>query len=259
MSDSSHTEENNDFSNESGYIVHLFAGDQNASELAVLCKICMKFGLTNWDVMTKFLPWRNRAALRTTMCRIIRKQALSEYDGIRADPMKIQQDNDEIIKNIQHHPNYLVKGGVLVNAKWDRSNEEWNQIRKENASKYEIGKEDAEKIEIPSVISIDYMRQQCYKRRQSLLVKRAALRAEKARREKMKREAERKENENENEEEQGSEESTPKENNHSSSPSVDLGVEELQIRSGRQIVIPKYSAKLEQLESSQAKTYFFNP
>ena len=252
MSDSAQAEENKNIGNESGYIVHLFAGDQNSSELAVLCKICMKFGLTNWDVMTKFLPWRNRAALRTTMCRIIRKQALSEYDGIRADPMKIQQDNDEIMKNIQNHPNYLVKGGVLVNAKWDRTNEEWNQIRKESAQKYEIGKEDAEKIEIPSVISIDYMRQQCYKRRQSLLVKRAALRAEKARRERLKQLAE---EEDENEESQQEKAKIANEKQ----PPIDFGVEELQIRSGKRIVIPKHSAKLELLDQSQARTYFYSP
>ena len=238
-------QENNDLPNESGYLVHLFAGDQNASELAVLCKICMKFGLTNWDVMSKFLPWRNRAALRTTMCRIIRKQALSEYDAIRADPIKIQQDNDEIIRNIGSNPGYLVKGGVLVNAKWDRSQEEWAKIRKENAQKYEISREDADKIEIPSVISIDYMRQQCYKRRQSLLVKRAALRAEKARRLRIKREEEMKEN--------GQEIKEPV------NVEMDLGVSELQIRSGKQIVIPKHGAKLEQLSEGPKSSYFFIP
>ena len=214
-------------SDESGYLVHLFAGDQNSSELAVLCKICMKYGLTCWDIMTGYLPWRNRAALRTTMCRVIRKQALSEYDGIRADPLKIQKDNDELIKEVSKSSGgeYTVKGGVLVNARWDRSPDVWQKIRKENATKYEISQEEADTIEIPSVISIDYMRQQCFKRRQSLLIKRAALRAEKARRDALK--------------------AAQNGETVDKTEQVDLGVQELQIRSGRDIVIPKPCGKLE--------------
>lgn len=200
---------------DSGYLVHLFVGDQNTAELAVLQKIAMKFGLTAWDHMTQYLPWRNRAALRTTMCKIIRKQALSEYDGIRADPIRIQKDNDLIAEQIQKGKGdgeYLFKGGVLVNARWDRSAEEWNRVRRINSEKYEISEAEAKEITIPSIISIDYMRQQCFKRKQSLLVRRAALLAEKARR------------------------------NGEKSPN--LRVEDLQIRTGRDIVIPQPSKKL---------------
>lgn len=200
---------------ESGYLVHLFVGEQNTAELAVLQKIAMKFGLTAWDHMTQYLPWRNRAALRTTMCRIIRKQALSEYDGIRADPIQIQKDNDIIAEQIQKGKGdgeYLFKGGVLVNARWDRSAEEWQRVRKANAEKYEISEAQAKDITIPSIISIDYMRQQCFKRKQSLLVRRAALLAEKARRMGIER--------------------------------PDLKVDDLQIRTGRDIVIPAPSNKL---------------
>ncbi|EAY19202.1 hypothetical protein TVAG_214270 [Trichomonas vaginalis G3] len=211
---------------DSGYLVHLFVGEQNTAELAVLQKIAMKFGLTAWDQMTQYLPWRNRAALRTTMCRIIRKQALSEYDGIRADPIQIQKDNDIIAEQIQKgkgNDDYLFKGGVLVNARWDRSPEEWAKVRKQNSEKYEISEQEAKDITIPSIISIDYMRQQCFKRRESLLVRRAALLAEKARRMEVK--------------------------------NPDLKVDDLQIRSGRDIVIPAPSNKLS-LDKNPEECFF---
>lgn len=108
---------------------------------------------------------------------------------------------------------YILKGGLLVSTKWDKSSSEWEQVRKENTQKYEISKEEAEKINIPCVISSDYMRQQCFRRRQSLLLYRAALIAEIARLE-------------------GRE---PR----------NLDVDELQIRSGCDVVIPKATTTLE--------------
>ena len=214
---------NEENSQETGYLVHLFVGDQNPAELAVLRKICMKYGLTSWDVMTGYLPWRNRASLRTTMCRILRKQALSEYDAIRADPLKIQKDNENLAKE-GNTTDYVLKGGVLVNTRWDRTNDEWADVRQKNSAKYSISDEEAQTIYVPSIVSVDFMRQQCFKRRQSLLVYRAALRAEKSRRMGL--------------------------NN------FDLGVEELQIKSGRDVVLPKPCTKLE-IENDISK-YFYN-
>jgi len=223
MSEETHSSFDEPPSEEKGYLVHLFIGDQNPAELAVLRKICMKYGLTSWDVMTGYLPWRNRASLRTTMCRILRKQALSEYDAIRADPLKIQKDNESLAKDLS--TDYVFKGGVLVNTRWDRSNDEWADVRQRNAAKYSISEEEAQTIFVPSIVSVDFMRQQCFKRRQSLLVYRAALRAEIARRKGM--------------------------------PCDDLGVDELQIRSGREVVLPKPCTKLE-TETDESR-FFFNP
>nr|AAF80456.1 unknown [Trichomonas vaginalis] len=165
--------------------------------------------------MTGYLPWRQRASLRTTICRLLRKQAISEYDNIRADPIAIQKDNEDLINNPEKlkESGYILKGGLLVSTKWDRTNSEWERVRKENTQKYEISKEEAETINIPSVISVDYMRQQCFRRRQSLLLYRAALLAEIARRE-------------------GREPDN-------------LNVDELQIRSGCDVVIPKAKTTLE--------------
>lgn len=165
--------------------------------------------------MNGYLPWRQRTALRSMVCRMIKKQAISEYDNIRADPLRIQKDNEELINNPEKlkESGYVFKGGLLVSTKWDRASSEWEKTRMENTKKYEIPKEEAETINIPSVISVDYMRQQYFRRRQSLLIYRAALIAEIARREGKKPES--------------------------------LNVDELQIRSGCDVVIPKASTKLE--------------
>ena len=161
---------------ESGYLVYLFSGDQNPAEIAVLRKICMKYGLQAWDEMVKYIPWRNRAAFRTTLCHIIRKQALSEYDGIKADPFEIQKDNRLDTNSVSE--DYTVKGGMLINQKWDRSNSEWEEMRVANMQKYSISDNEAEQIEIPIIMSIEYLKQMGNNRKQSLLLKRAALRSE---------------------------------------------------------------------------------
>lgn len=157
-----------------GYLVYIFAGDQNPAEIAVFRKICMKYGLQAWDEMGQYMPWRGRSAFRTTLCHVIKKQALSEYDGIRADPFEIAKDNN--LEEVGE--DYAMKGGVLVNQKWDRSAGERELMRKNNAAKYGISQEDADKIKVPIIISLDYMKQLAMNREQSLLLKRAALRRE---------------------------------------------------------------------------------
>lgn len=156
-----------------GYLAYVFVGDQSQAEIAVLRNICMKYGLQAWDEMVSYMPWRNRAAFRTTLCHIIRKQALSEYEGIRADPFKIQGDNPLAVDG-----NYDVKGGMLINTNWERTSEELDQLREQNAQKYEISQEESDSIDIPIIMSVEYMKQQCFNRKQSLLLKRAALRQE---------------------------------------------------------------------------------
>ena len=158
-----------------GFLVYIFTGDQDPSEIAVFRKICMKYSLQSWDEMMKYLPWRNRAALRTTLCKIIRKQSVSEYDGIRADPFVIQKDNMALGAEDGYDEEYTIKGNILVNQKWDRTPEEWEAMRVANTKKYMISDKEAEKIEIPSIISIEHMTQQIANRRQSLLLYRAAI------------------------------------------------------------------------------------
>lgn len=180
------TEQSSNEENQSGkgYLVYIFRGDQNPSEISVFRKICMKYSLQAWDEMLTYLPWRNRAGLRTTLCKIIRKQALSEYDNIRADPFVIQKDNMALGIDENSDEEYTIKGGMLINQKWDRTPREWCEMRAENAKKYMISEEEAAEIEIPSIISVEHMTQLCSNRRQSLLLFRAAIVNEIAKRKK---------------------------------------------------------------------------
>ncbi|KAH0789666.1 hypothetical protein GPJ56_006168 [Histomonas meleagridis] len=169
-----------------GFLVYIFTGDQDPAEIEVFRKICMKYSLQSWDEMMKYLPWRNRAALRTTLCKIIRKQSVSEYDGIRADPYVIRKDNLALgVSEDGSDEEYTIKGNILVNLKWDRKPEEWEAMRIANTKKYMISDEEADKIEIPSIISIEHMSQQIANRRQSLLLYRAAIINEIAKRKKV--------------------------------------------------------------------------
>lgn len=162
-------------SKDKGQLVYIFNKTEDQSEFVVLKKICMKYGLQAWDEMLKYLPWRTRASLRTTLCRMLKKQALSEYGGIRADPFQISSDNSSILREGQTNQEYKMKAGMLVNLKWNRSKDDINRIKEENIAKYEISEEEADKIEIPIIISLEFMRQQLEHRRNSLLLYRAAL------------------------------------------------------------------------------------
>jgi hypothetical protein len=163
-----------------GCVVYVFRGDQDACEMAVFRKICMKCGMTAWDEMERRLPWRTRAAFRTTLCRILRKQSLGEYAGIRADPFEIQKDNPLDLNRVDE--GYTIKGGMLINQKWDRSSAEVEQLRQANIRKYGLSEEQSAAIEIPVVVSVDYLRQLAENRRQSLTLKVAAMKAELGRR-----------------------------------------------------------------------------
>ena len=110
-----------------GQLVYLFNHPEDPAELAVLRLICMKWGLQSWDNMLIYLPWRTRASLRTTLCRILKKQALSEYGGIKADPFKIQEDNS-FLREGDSNSEYKMKAGMLVNLRWNRSKEDRNKI-----------------------------------------------------------------------------------------------------------------------------------
>ncbi|KAK8860334.1 hypothetical protein M9Y10_011998 [Tritrichomonas musculus] len=157
-----------------GQLVYLFNHPEDPAELAVLRLICMKWGLQSWDNMLIYLPWRTRASLRTTLCRILKKQALSEYGGIKADPFKIQEDNS-FLREGDSNSEYKMKAGMLVNLRWNRSKEDRNKIQEENARKYKISEQEAEKIEIPIIISLEFMRQQLEHRRNSVILYRAAI------------------------------------------------------------------------------------
>ena len=175
---------NNDKStntNARGYLVHLFRGNNNPDETEVLRKLCMRFSLQSWNEMHTYLPWRSHAELRSILCHVIQKQALSEYSNIRADPFQISADNAQI-KFSTDGDTYRIKAGLLINQEWDRTAEQRKQIQEENTQKYDIDADDAYNVEIPAIMSIEYLQTQALKRRQGLKLYRAALLYEKARR-----------------------------------------------------------------------------
>lgn len=164
---------------EKGYLMHIFRGQNNPSELACFRKICMKHGMQAWEEMHSYLPWRSRSDLRTTLCRMIRKNAVSEYANIRADPIRIQEDNDKLHTKLKEGE-LALKGGFFVNQKWDKSEQERKEEVQSNMEKYNIPEEEAERIEIPPVMQVEYLQKCVEKRRISLLLYRAACIASKA-------------------------------------------------------------------------------
>lgn len=162
-----------------GYLVHLFRGKNNPVEIEVIRRLCMRFSLQAWNEMHTYLPWHSHAELRSIVCRLIQKQALSEYSNIRADPFKISADNAKLIK-AGDKKGYKIKGGLIVNDEWNRSAEKRKKIREENFKKYELSSDEAYSVEIPAIMSVDYLQAQVYKRRQGLTLFHAALLYEKA-------------------------------------------------------------------------------
>lgn len=212
-------------SDESGFLVHLIIGDPTEAELCVLRKISMKYGFASWDIMHAYLPWRKKKKLRQLFIKLTQKQAISEYHGIRADPQKIREDNLKIIDGIEYNSDFKVKSGIIVNTKWDKSNDEWNEIRQKNMEKYQIDDEEADNIEVPNIIPIDYIRQQCFKRRQSLILFRAAIISELIKR-------------------------------NVSKPG-DMKVDELCLASGKQVSVKRVCTHLER--ETKKHDIFFNP
>ena len=209
-----------------GFLVHIFTGSQSPFEKSVIRKICMKHGLGAYDVMNGYIPWRSKKTLHHYLIRMIKKQALSEYGAMRADPLRIAQDNSIYFSEPQKmaEAGLINKGGILIN-KETKNKEIQDAIIQSNYEKYSISQEEADNIVIPSIISSDYMKQRCFRRRQSLLLYRAALRREIARREGKK--------------------------------CPDLSVDELQMRSGTEVIIPRACTNLETV--SRVDDYFYEP
>ncbi|KAH0789912.1 hypothetical protein GPJ56_006414 [Histomonas meleagridis] len=166
--------------NETGALVHLFRGEGNEAELVVLRKICMRYGIQSWDIMHYYLPWKNRSEIRSTLCKVLGKQAISEFRSIRADPLKISQ---EVKKDYQEGRSDIVKkGGILVNQKWDRSPEERAQILKDNIEKFDMNDKESIEIDIPPIMKVNFLQEKTQKRRITDILFRAALLAERAKR-----------------------------------------------------------------------------
>ncbi len=108
----------------------------------------------------------------------MKRQALSEYRGMRADPLAIRKGN---IADIDEG-NVTVKKSMIVNERWDRTSEDVKMARDRNAKKYAISFKEAEKIEIPNLMSFSFMKDAWRRSRDAAILYRARLIAEKKRR-----------------------------------------------------------------------------
>lgn len=171
--------------NELGTLAYITVGKHSEIETDVWRKVCMKHGVNNFSAMNYYLPWKEPQKFRLKLIKYTRKQAIGEYEGIRADPLNFQKENDDIIKQMQSNNNgsVLLKNGIIVNQIWDRSNEEIRDIRSKNEAKYGIPDYVADTITIPKILPIQYIRQNMIRRRQALLLYRAGILSEIARRE----------------------------------------------------------------------------
>jgi hypothetical protein len=76
------------------------------------------------------------------LCWIIKKQAIDDYQGIRADLLLIREDNEQIIAQ-GGNEDYIAKGGILVDRKWDRNLDERKQFKAANDLRYGLTDEEA--------------------------------------------------------------------------------------------------------------------
>jgi hypothetical protein len=112
---------------------------------------------------------------------MVRKQAIAEYQDINADPFRIREDNEHLMAN-PDGADYKVKGGLLVNQKWNRGSKDIAKARAVNVERYDLDDSDALKVEVPLVMSVEYLQEMVRNRQISLRMFRAALLMEKARR-----------------------------------------------------------------------------
>ena len=166
---------------QSGFLIHLFRGEDSEAEFATLRKICMRYGIQSWDIMHSYLPWKSRAEIRNTLCKILGKQALSEFKDIRADPFAM---SEEIEKDYLNAPQgiYKKKGGIIVNQKFGISEQEKAEILENNKKKFDLKNNESIEIGVLPIIKIEFLQERVKKRRVAQMIFRAALLAEKARR-----------------------------------------------------------------------------
>jgi hypothetical protein len=166
-----------------GHLVHLFRGTSNPVESLCFRRICMKRGLRAWHDMHRFLPWRPKSDLRATLVKLLRKQAIGEYPDIRADPLIIGLHNRDMIRDAKTgNPDHIVKNGRLVRKRYDRTTNERRRDRDTNAYKYDLPDNESLQVRIPSIMSLEYLRNSVSSRVQTLKLERAALIWEMARR-----------------------------------------------------------------------------
>ena len=113
-------------------------------ECLALRQCLKKFGVGKWVqiVDSGVLPGKQIQQLNGQTQRLLGKQSLAEYSGLKLDIDAIRNDNDALEGCVR-------KNGLITNQGGIRSKDELNKLREENLKKYGLSPEDVEAIELP--------------------------------------------------------------------------------------------------------------
>lgn len=113
-------------------------------ECLALRQCLKKFGVGKWVqiVDSGVLPGKQIQQLNGQTQRLLGKQSLAEYSGLKLDIDAIRNDNDALEGCVR-------KNGLITNQGGIRSKDELNKLREENLKKYGLSPEEVEAIELP--------------------------------------------------------------------------------------------------------------
>ncbi len=115
-------------------------------EEAMALRACLKkFGIGKWVqiVDSGVLPGKQIQQLNGQTQRLLGKQSLAEYTGMRLDIDRIRMDNDALTDVTR-------KNGLITNQGGIRSKEALNALREENLKKYGLSEEEVQALELPA-------------------------------------------------------------------------------------------------------------
>lgn len=114
-------------------------------EVMALRACLKKFGIGKWVqiVDSGVLPGKQIQQLNGQTQRLLGKQSLAEYTGMRLDVDRIRMDNDALTDVTR-------KNGLITNQGGIRSKEALNALRAENLKKYGLSEEEVRAIELPA-------------------------------------------------------------------------------------------------------------
>ena len=114
-------------------------------ECLALRQCLKKFGVGKWVqiVDSGVLPGKQIQQLNGQTQRLLGKQSLAEYSGLRLDIDAIRNDNDALEGCVR-------KNGLITNQGGIRSKVDLMKIREENLKKYGLSPEEVDAIELPA-------------------------------------------------------------------------------------------------------------
>lgn len=145
----------NESCQDDGVLVTIYNDKMIKIEEEVFRLICMKYG-PRWSLLHSIMPWRSKANWRSTWIHITKQQAISEWCGVRGDPYKL----GEIFRPMCHkgfeNEKFIYKKR-LVNKNEMMTKEERVSTKEQNKVEYGLSDEEANKIRVPLILSINYL------------------------------------------------------------------------------------------------------